>query len=106
MGEAKRRKKLDPNYGKSVELTIFDFAVKMHDLYGKGLVYLHEAGLGYVLPSHSDISDIDKALMDEADYKTRFVVTMLMTGGLFTTGIFDRGDLRFALLATLTHFYP
>ncbi len=99
MGEAKRRKKLDPSYGKPkvmVELTILDFAVEMYRRHGKGIVYLHNKGVGYVLPSHSDVSDTDEAMMNDVDYKTTFVITMPMAGSLFTTGIFDSGESIFA----------
>lgn len=95
MGEAKRRKKLDPNYGKSkpmVELTVLNFACEMYRQYGKGIVYLHHWGVGYVLPNHTDLSDVDRALMDDVDCETTFVVTMLMSGSLFATGIFNRSE--------------
>ena len=42
MGEAKRRKKLDPNYGKRSRLNIFlmgDLAQKCYEQYGRGILF-------------------------------------------------------------------
>jgi hypothetical protein len=100
MGEARRRKKLDPNYGKSrkVVITVLEFARRMHEQHGKGIVYFHNRGIGYVLPDHTDISDMDKRLMDQVDYKNTFVVTRLLASNstLFTTGIYDASEPMFA----------
>ena len=99
MGEARRRKKLDPNYGKPrVVISALEFARRMYQEYGKGIVCFHPRGIGYVLPSHTDISDKDKHLMDQVDYQDTFVVTKRLASNstLFTTGIYDATEPVFA----------
>lgn len=93
MGESKRRKNLDPNYGKSKSrITVSEFGRKMYQTYGRGIICLHRTGAGYVLPSHLDVTDVDKELMEKVNFRDTFVVTLLQEGTLWVTGIFNASD--------------
>lgn len=69
MGEAKRRKKLDPNYGRKSKSSMGDIAWHLYLKYGRGVLALNRNGyLGYCSPLMFD--DIEQSQIN--DYNPAF----------------------------------
>jgi hypothetical protein len=86
MGEAKRRKLADPNYGKFVDICLVVFAQKMYAKYGLGLVALSKTRIAYMPHNHPDFTDIDRAMAESCgDYSSVFPVTYPEVGTVWTT---------------------
>jgi hypothetical protein len=94
MTKLTKQEKLSSNTNSAFYITLSDFARKMYEEYGQGILYLEPEKVGYVLPSHSSIEDSDRLLMSQVDYDFYFIVASLISGQL-TVAVFHVNEKPF-----------
>lgn len=75
MGEAKRRKKLDPNYGKPkpITKTVFEVGIALYKVKGRGILLYPGKGMEPLYLTQNEnqfLSDVDRALLFSYDPET------------------------------------